>query len=330
MPHSPTGSGLSRRRLLAGIAAAGFLAGCSAPPSPPPAAAPRTRTYTGGYGPAELPLSPSRSIGVYATDSDFALVLGLPLVGAYSPSPNSFPPYQAGRLTGVTPVDGWSGANYEALAALRPDLIVHTSGTYVPEQREPMTRIAPVFVFPEALRDGVGWREQLTEIGAAFDRAPVAQAFIDDYAQRAAALRERVQARWGGARIAYVGPMEPGQFYVAQMNMQTNQTLHEDLGMAHAAVVPSTVATRRTDISYEEMGLLSDVDVLLLRVNPRDGSTEPNREQTAALTGAPLWSTLPAVRNGAVFEIDGDLFYGSPLTAQANLDWVEANLLRDA
>ena len=38
-----------------------------------------------------------------------------------------------------------------------------------------------------------------------------------------------MQARWGGARIAYVGPMEPGQFYVAQANMQTNQTLHDDL-----------------------------------------------------------------------------------------------------
>lgn len=35
------------------------------------------------------------------------------------------------------------------------------------------------------------------------------------------------------------------------------------------------------------------------------------------------------MRNGAAFEIDGDLFYGSPLTAQANLNWVEANLLRD-
>lgn len=98
--------------------------------------------------------------------------------------------------------------------------------------------------------------------------------------------------------------------------------------MPHASVVPPTVAERRTDISYEEMGLLSEVDVLLLRVNPRAGSTELNREQTVAITGAPLWATLPAVRDGAVFEISGDLFYGSPLTAQANLDWAGANLLR--
>lgn len=319
---------LSRRRLLTGLAGLGLLAGCSAAPTPAPApTAPRIRPYSGGYGPVELPLDPTRTISMYATDSDYALVLGLPLVGAYSTAPDAFPPYHADRLAGVQPVTSWPDPDYETLAALRPDLVMHTSGTYSPEHREPLTRIAPVFAFPEALSDGAGWREQLTEVAAAFDRADVATRFVDGYAQRAAALRERVQARWGGARIAYIGPYDPGQFYIAQANMQTNQTLHEDLGMPHAAVVPPTVAERRTDISYEEMGLLSEVDVLLLRVNPREGSTEPDREQTAAITGAPLWATLPAVRSGAAFQISGDLFYGSPLTAQANLDWAEQTLL---
>ena len=68
--------------------------------------------------------------------------------------------------------------------------------------------------------------------------------------------------------------------------------------------------------------------MLLLRVNPLEDSAEPDREETAALTGSPLWQTLPAVKAGATFLIDGDLFYSSPLTAQANLDWVEQHLLR--
>jgi len=49
-------------------------------------------------------------------------------------------------------------------------------------------------------------------MAAAFDRADAASGFVTGYDERAAALRDRVQARWGGARIAYIGPMDPGIF----------------------------------------------------------------------------------------------------------------------
>lgn len=323
---APAVDDATRRDFLA-LLAAGLLTGCTPTASEEPPAA-VTRSYVGGFGPVELPVSPQRVAAMYATDSDIALVLGIPLVGAYGPTPTAFPPYQADRLTGVQPLITFPEPNYEAIARLRPDLILNGSGAYTPEQHDPLSAIAPVLAFPDPVFEASRWRDQLREAATALDRAPLADAFITAYDERATALRERVQARWAGATIAYVGPLDPGVFYIAQKNMQTNYTLHEDLGMPHAAVVPETVAQRRTDISYEEMGLLADVDVILLRVNAREGSTEPDRAQTALLTGAPLWSTLPAVRAGAAFEIGGDLFYSSPLTAEANLDWAEQNLLR--
>lgn len=324
---SDVSAATTRREFLALLGASGLLAACQAPESPTPAA-PATRRYAGGYGAAEVPLQPTRVTAMYATDSDIALVLGLPLVGAYGSSATAFPPYQAARMTGVQPLVTFPEPNYEAIAGLRPDLILHGSGTYSPEQRDPLTAIAPVLAFPEPIMEAARWRDQLREAATVLERPQPAEAFISAYDERAAALRERVQARWGGATIAYVGPLDPGVFYIAQKNMQTNYTLNDDLGMPHAAVVPASVAERRTDISYEEMGLLADVDVILLRINPREGSTEPNQEQTAQITGTPLWSTLPAVRAGAAFPIDGDLFYASPLTAEANLDWAERTLLR--
>ncbi len=123
-------AGVSRRRLLTGIAAAGLLTGCSATPPAAPAAAPRTRAHPGGWGTVELPLAPARTVAMYATDSDFAHVLGLPLVGAYGTTATAFPPYQAGRLDGVQSLVSWPDPDYEAIAALRPDLVVHTAGTY--------------------------------------------------------------------------------------------------------------------------------------------------------------------------------------------------------
>lgn len=185
--------------------------------------APTTRTYAGGYGPVELPLRPSRVVSIYETDSDVALVLGLPLVGAGSRSLTAFAPYQADRMGGVQPLGSLFGeTNYERIAAMRPDLVVHLDGLYVREQREPLLGIAPVLALSEAQSE-LRWRDRLREVGGALDRAQAAEAFVVDDDRRATALRERVQARWAGATIAYVGPMDAGQFYVAQQNMQMNE-----------------------------------------------------------------------------------------------------------
>ncbi len=314
----------TRREFLALLGAAGLLTAC-ATPGPAPVAA--TRPHDGAYGRVELPTAPQRVVTMYATDTDVALVLGLPLAGAYAGAPGAFAPYQAERLTGVTPVTTWPDPDYESIAALGPDLVLHIDGYYSPEHRETLTGIAPVLALPEELAGASEWRPRLAEVAALLGREDAAAAFVAGYDERAAALRERVQARWGGATVAYIGPIEPGVFYVAQATMQTHQTLSEDLGMPLASVVPATVETRRTDISYEEIGLLADVDVILLRVNPRADTVEPDAGASRAITSSPLWAGLPAAQAGAVFEIPGDLFYSSPLTAEANLDWAERNLL---
>jgi iron complex transport system substrate-binding protein len=315
----------TRREFLALLGAAGLLTACGAPQAPAPAAA--TRPHDGAYGRVELPTAPQRVVTMYATDTDVALVLGLPLVGAYATAAGAFPPYQADRLTGVPPVATWPDPDYEAIAALAPDLVLHGDGYNTPEHGPALAAIAPVLALPEELAAPSRWRPRLAEVAALLGREDAAAAFVAAHDERAAALRERVQGRWGGATVAYIGPIEPGVLYVAQADMQTHLTLSEDLGMPLASVVPATVETRRTDISYEEIGLLADVDVILLRVNPRADTVEPDRDASLAITASPLWADLPAARAGAVFEIPGDLFYASPLTAEANLDWAERNLL---
>lgn len=73
--------------------------------------------------------------------------------------------------------------------------------------------------------------------------------------------------------------------------------------------------------------MLNDADILLIRTDPRPGTAEVDPSAIEQITAQPLWAALPAVRAGDVFTIPGDLFYPSPLTAEANLDWAEANLL---
>lgn len=76
--------------------------------------------------------------------------------------------------------------------------------------------------------------------------------------------------------------------------MQTDQTLSQDPGMPLASIVPATVETRRTDISYEEIGLLADVDVIVVRINGGDCETG------LAITRPPRRTDEFTVRGGSV------------------------------
>lgn len=332
MPDRPD---LSRRSLLGGLTALtglGLLSACGSSTDAASAGAGASSSGTAGpssgpAAPGQVHADPERVVAMYATDADYCLVLGLPLVGSYSTSATDFPPYQADRLAGVQPLVTFPDPNYEQIAALRPDLVFHGAASYSPDQIEPLQAVAPLFSFDEDYVDSPDWRATLLEAAAVFGRTDVAERFVADLDARAEGLRARVAERWEGAAFAYIGPIEPGVFYVAQATMQTNLTLVEDVGLGLADAVPATVEERRTDISYEEMSMLHDADILIVRTDPREGTVEVDTEATEQLTGSPLWAGLPAVQAGNVLTISGDLFYTSPLSAEANLDWAERELL---
>ncbi len=317
----------TRREFLALLGAGGLLTACGSSDAAP--VDPATEPIVGGYGPVDVPIAPQRVLTMINNDTDRALVLGLPLIGAYASATGApFPGYQAARLVGVPSV-GTYDLNIEEIAALAPDLVVYGEvGGYLDRtQYDALSGIAPVYSFDPALAAGYEWRPQLRAMASTFGRDGSAEQFVSAYDDRAAELAGRVRERWAGASMAYVAPSGPDAFYIAQQTMQTNVTLLTDLGLAPSSAVPATVETRRLDVSFEELGMLSDADILLIRTNPRPGTAEVDVSAVEQITTAQLWATLPAVQAGNVFTIPGDLFYPSPLTAEANLDWAEANLL---
>ncbi|PWJ47723.1 iron complex transport system substrate-binding protein [Quadrisphaera granulorum] len=317
------GTGPTRRSLLrvtAALAATGSLAGASGCGLAHPTGA----SAQGPTGTASTVTS--RITAMYATEADYALVLGLPVVASYSSNGKDFPPYQGDRLAGATPISSFPEPDLDAITSTEPDLIlVPSPDLYEPDVMDTLRKIAPVHAMSEDAQDD--WRKALRSLAELMDRSDVAEQFIADYDARSAQLRERVQERWGGSTFAYIGAMGTGQFYVAQPEMLTNTILHEEMGLPFASAVPPSVEERRTDISYEELGLLDDADLLLVRTNPVEGGTEVDTAQLQELQSAPLWSRVPAVAAGHVFLIEGDIYYTSPLTASANLDWIEKTLL---
>jgi iron complex transport system substrate-binding protein len=354
-PHRPT-----RRAFLVGATATGLLAACggdddtddgaspgstatdattstgdgSAPPATDTGSAGAgPQTVEADFGPFTLAAAPERVVTGYDTDTDVAIVLGLPLAGApgaRGTADRPFPEYQpAEALEGVTRIATFSPElNLEQVAAARPDLIL--DGAFGLEERyDDLAAIAPTLSYNGALSDG--WRAALRLVGTALGRSAEAETFVADYEERAAAIAARVAADRGGAKVALVYVAGPGTFSVDSLQLNQTHITFTEAGFTLGDAVPETFDEVQ-QYTLERVDVLADVDVLLLSVDVfysgAEASTlERDRGPWQELLDSPLWRSIPAVAAGNQFEVPAELIFASPLTAAANLDLIEATLL---
>lgn len=324
----PAVCALGRRSFLGGAAALA-LTGCVSNVPPNADDAGETVPVDTRFGVRSVPRKPQRVVSIYDTSADFALVLGLPLValGGSGPAGRDLAAYQRGiGLERLPKFSAYPEVEVETLLGFQPDLVLDDFALDS-KQAATVSAAVPVFTFKQEPGETVDWRVLLRQMAEVFGAEAAAEAHISAYDQRVAAIREKVQARWGGASFAYVGPYGNGTYYIAQANMTTNQVLHDDLGLTFAKAVPPTAEERQVDVSMEKIDELDDADLLLLRTNPKEDGTGLDENAIRQFTESTLWQRLPAVRKKQDYLIDGALFYTSPRTPGANLDWVEKNLL---
>lgn len=97
---------------------------------------------------------------------------------------------------------------------------------------------------------------------------------------------------------------------------QLVSTVATDLGLTPHPLVSPDFAGRVT-LSLEEIGRLTDVDVLLVAVPVATDSLDRDRTDLDPALGSPLSQRLPAVAAGRVVEYPTERYYASPLTAPA-------------
>lgn len=310
----------TRREFLALLGAAGLLAGCGTP-SAPGAAPSASTTWTGGpHGPVEVPRDPQRVVVGNAVDADFALVLGLPVIGApgaigYPDSP--FADYHAAALAGVDKVATGGEPNFEQVAALRPDLVLD-SWDVDQDRYARFSGIAPTVNFAPVLYpgdfSGTDWPAALTALAALFGRESRATDAIGAYRDAVAARRARIVGAQG-LTYAPVNAFGAEGIGVIDAGQQVAKVA-SDLGLRPHPLVAATPA-ERVELSLEELGRLVDVDVLFVAEYPAEGSLDRDRSTLDPVTTSPLWRQLPAVVAGRVVTYPGEIYYASPLTAEA-------------
>jgi len=286
LPSSSAAPGVvddaSRRELVTGGLALGaaLLAGCGAREDAPRTTTTRQRFTDSTGRRVELPQRPQRIVSLHEQTSGQALLsLGAPVVGMVKDQGSPYGEYDPSRVRGVGTFDQ---PDLEAIAALRPDLIVAYSagGTVVPESLDvgQLQRIAPTV----ALDEDAPLEDYMRAIGQISGRQGEVDRQRDAFRRDLQALRAAVpQAR--RLVVATVGSA-PG--FDAFVFTTAHPAPWVVLPRAIGAQAPA-IARGATDI-YVELSpeRLTEVraDVLLYD------------EFGEAVTELALWPRLPAVR----------------------------------
>jgi cobalamin transport system substrate-binding protein len=280
-----------KRRFFVFLCLAGLLAGCASKPSA--TVSPAAIRLTDGTG-AEVVLSaPARrivSLGPSNTEILFAIGAQDQVAGC---DQNSDYPEEAKPLATISAQYGT--LDVEAVTALEPDLVL-AADIITPEQVQSM-RAVGLTVFwlenPKSLPDGL--YENIRTVASLSGKSAQAETLIAGLQSRFDAVKREV-AKAADAPLVYfeLDATDPLSPYTAGGGTFIDMLITLAGGRNLAADLPSWAK-----ISAEEI-LRQDPDIILLG----DAAFGVTVESVAQRPG---WQNLAAVRNDAVYAVDGDL-----------------------
>ncbi|MGI9004157.1 MAG: ABC transporter substrate-binding protein [Pseudonocardia sp.] len=263
------------------------------------------RATAHAMGTTTVPADPQRVVVLDTQELDAALSLGLVPVGATRTTvAEALPSFLAGKAPAaeIATVGTIADPNLEAIAALQPDLILSSKLRHEDIYQQ-LSAIAPTVL---AERTGDAWKGNFLLYADALGRKPAAEQQLADYEARAAALGTRVGAADTSVSVV--------RFTAEEIRLYSPKsfigTVLADVGFVRPEVVARSTETF-VKISPEQLGMAAG-DVIFTTVF---GSADT----TAKVTSQQVWSTLPAVQAGKVYDVSDDVWMLAIGSTGANL-----------
>ena len=252
------------------------------------------RTIEHAMGTTEIPEQPERVVVLDTGELDSAIALGVTPVGAVrAPVEDGFLEYLSEETTDTELVGTIDDVNLEAVAALRPDLILSSELRHEDIYDE-LSAIAPT-VFTETV--GVVWKENLLVHAEALGLDDEADELLAGYDARTADIADRLRADRGELPTISMVRFLPDETRLYQKASFIG-TILEDVGLPRppSQDVDDFAAT----ISAEQLEQ-ADADIIFTtHYGAADDTTE------SELTSNPLWDQLRAVQAGDVHDVPDD------------------------
>lgn len=320
------------RAFAALLAAAVLLSACGGGGSAPAAEAPPASgggafpvTVVHSLGSTVVPKAPQRVVSLGYTDQDTILALGVVPVAIREftgNQPSATWPWASDRLQGQQPQVLTGEVSTEAIAALRPDLIIAVSAGLTQEQYDTYSQIAPTITQPPGSNPyQTAWEDTTRLIGTALGKTDEADRLVSDLEARFTAVRTQYPQFAGmPAAVAAASSTGNGHYFVWTSDDNRGRFL-TSLGFTVPAQFDELAAGDfYADISGEQLGLLDQNDLVAWITIP--GTANPG---IAAQPGAPA---LRVAQQGRVVELTEEqgvaLSFSSVLSLPALLDELPA------
>lgn len=274
------------------------------------------------FGTTVVPTDPQRVVSIGYHDHESLLAVGVVPVALrynYGDHPHGVFPWGQELLGGAAPrvLDMPGELDYEAIAALQPDLISAVYSGITQEEYARLSRIAPTLAQTGDYIDlGMPWQEQTLMIGTAVGRRAQAVAAVTATEARFEAAR-RAYPHFAGKKVALAVWRENGQIGLLS-EQDVRSRVFTDLGFQ----VPEEFNDLFGDqfyafISAEQLRLLDTADVVVWH----QMSWSPGRE---AIEQHPIYSRLNVAKEGRHLFLEGDvddaLQFGTVLSLPYLLD----------
>lgn len=252
------------------------------------------RTIKQAMGSTVLEKRPERIVVLDVGELDNVVSLGIKPVGWAATLPgDKIPSYLAKEAGSPKSVGTISGLNLEAIAALKPDLILGSQLRAADKYNE-LSKIAPT-VF--SIRPGFTWKQNYLLNAKAVDRLPQAEAKLADYDKKVGALDTALGA--DKPTVSMVR-FRPGQLRLYAEDSFIGSIL-EDAGL------PRPKNQQIKDLA---------VEISPEKIDEADGDWifwgtygDPSKTDEAAATSSPLWKNLAAVKSGHVKHVSDETWY---------------------
>lgn len=269
-----------------------------------------TITYESEAGPVEVPADPKRVI-VLSSFAGNVMALDTELVGVDSWSKMN--PRFEDKLKGVEEV---TDDNLEKIIELNPDLIIGLSNV---KNVDKLKEIAPTVTFTYGKND---YLTQHLEIGKLLNKEKEAQAWIDDFKNRAQTAGDDIKAKIGEDATVSVIENFDKQLYVFGDNWaRGTEILYQEMKLK----MPEKV----TEMALQEGFYAISAEVLpeyagdyMIFSKNTDGDTSFQETET--------YKNIPAVKNNQVFEANAKEFYfNDPISLDYQLEFFKKSFLEN-
>ncbi|MBO8191010.1 iron-siderophore ABC transporter substrate-binding protein [Streptomyces oryzae] len=252
------------------------------------------RTITHAMGKTQIKKPPRRVVVLDVGEFDNAVSLGVKPVGlAPTEGDNAIPSYlkkQAGHPKSVGTINN---LNLEAIAELKPDLILG-SQLRAADKYKQLSAIAPT-VF--SIRPGFTWKENFLLNAAALDRTKQAKAELGAYEKKAEKLGDDLgDDKPTVSMVRYM----PGMIRLYAKASFIGTILH-DVGLPRPK--NQQVNDLATEISSERIDE-ADADWIFT-----GAYGDPKATDRAKAQDSPLWKNLRAVKKGQAKDVKDETWY---------------------